>query len=56
MNFNVNNHEHFQTNSSVHSINTMKKHHVHRPTAKLSRFQNLFKPQSWKANKRGAED
>jgi hypothetical protein len=56
MNFNVNNHKHFQTNSSVHSINTMNKHHLHRPTAKLSCFQYLSKPKPWKTNKSGAED
>jgi hypothetical protein len=38
MNF-VNNQEKFQTNSSVHNINTRNKHHLHRPTANLSCFQ-----------------
>jgi IS1 family transposase len=38
MNF-VNNQENFQTNSSVHSINTRIKHHLHRPVANLSCFQ-----------------
>jgi IS1 family transposase len=35
----VNNQENFQTNSSVHSINTRNKHHLHRPIANLSCFQ-----------------
>jgi hypothetical protein len=39
MNFFVNNHENFQTNSSVDSINTRNKHHHHRPVANLSCFQ-----------------
>jgi IS1 family transposase len=39
MNFFVNNQENFQTNSSVHSINTRNKHHLLRPIAKLSCFQ-----------------
>jgi hypothetical protein len=39
MNFFVNNQENFQTNSSVCSINTRYKHHLHRPIANLSRFQ-----------------
>jgi hypothetical protein len=43
MNFFVNNQENFQTNSSMHSINTRNKHHLHRPTANLSCFQkNAF--------------
>jgi hypothetical protein len=29
----------FQTNSSVHNINTRNKHHLHRPVANLSCFQ-----------------
>jgi len=33
------NQEKFQTNSSVHSINTRNKHHLHRPVANLSCFQ-----------------
>jgi hypothetical protein len=33
-NFNINNQENFQTNSSIHNINTRKKHHLHRPNAK----------------------
>jgi hypothetical protein len=39
MNFVVNNQEHFQTNSAVHSVNTRNRDHLHRPTAKLSCFQ-----------------
>jgi IS1 family transposase len=37
--FFVNNQENFQTNSSVHRINTSNKHHLHRPVASLSCFQ-----------------
>jgi hypothetical protein len=33
------NQEKFQTNSSVHNINTRNKHHLHRPVANLSCFQ-----------------
>jgi IS1 family transposase len=39
MNFFVNNQEQFQTNASVHSINTRNKHHLHRPVANLSCLQ-----------------
>ena len=39
MNFILNNKEHFQTNSSIHSIDTSNKHHLHRPNANLSCFQ-----------------
>jgi hypothetical protein len=39
MNFIVNNQEHFQTNSAVHSINRTNKNQLHRPTAILSCFQ-----------------
>jgi hypothetical protein len=39
MNFNVNNPELSQTNSTVHSVNTRNKYHIHRPTANLSCFQ-----------------
>jgi hypothetical protein len=39
INFIVNNEENFQTNSSVHSINTMNKHHIHTPNANRSCFQ-----------------
>jgi hypothetical protein len=35
----LNNQEHFQTNSSIHSIDTSNKHHLHRPNANLSGFQ-----------------
>jgi hypothetical protein len=39
MNFILNNQENFQTNSSVHSIDTRNKHHLHRPNANQSCFQ-----------------
>jgi hypothetical protein len=39
MSFFIGNQEKFQTNSSVHNINTRNKHHLHRPVANLSRFQ-----------------
>ena len=39
MNFFINNWEIFQTNSSIHSINTRNKHHLHRPNANLSCIQ-----------------
>jgi hypothetical protein len=39
MNFVLNNQEHFQTNSAVHSVNTRDRDHFHRPTANLSCFQ-----------------
>ena len=38
-NFIINNHEIFQTHSSVHNINTRHKHHLHGPNANLSCFQ-----------------
>ena len=36
INFIMNYQEIFQKNSSVHSINTKNKHHLHRPNAKLA--------------------
>jgi hypothetical protein len=39
MSFFFGNQEKFQTNSSVHNINTRNKHHLHRPVANLSCFQ-----------------
>jgi hypothetical protein len=39
MNFVVNNEEHFQTNSAVHSVNTWNRDHLKRPFAILSCFQ-----------------
>jgi hypothetical protein len=39
MNFIVNNQEHFQTNSAIHSVNTRNKNQLHRPIANLSCFQ-----------------
>jgi len=39
LNFVISDQEIFQTNSSVHNINTRNKHHLHRPSANLSCFQ-----------------
>ena len=39
MSFLIGNQDKFLTNSSVHSINTRNKHHLHRPIANLSCFQ-----------------
>jgi hypothetical protein len=39
MSFFIQNQEKFQTNLSVHNINTRNKHHLHRPFASLSCFQ-----------------
>jgi hypothetical protein len=39
MNFVVNNQEHFEANSAIHSANTRNRDHLHRPTANLSCFQ-----------------
>ena len=39
MNFIISNLDNFQRNSSIHSINTRNKHHLHRPNANLSCFQ-----------------
>ena len=39
MSFIINNQKIFQTNSSMHNINTRKKHHFHRPNANLPCFQ-----------------
>jgi hypothetical protein len=39
MNSILNNEENFQTNSSIYSIDTRNKHHLHRPNANLSCFQ-----------------
>jgi hypothetical protein len=39
MNFILNNQEHFQTNSTTHSVNTRKRDYLHRPTANLSCYQ-----------------
>jgi IS1 family transposase len=41
MNFVVNNQQHFQTNSAIHSVNARNRNHLHRPTAKLSCFQKI---------------
>jgi hypothetical protein len=38
VNFIINNQEIFQTNSSIHNINTRNKHNLHRPNANLSCF------------------
>lgn len=40
MNFTVSNQENVQTSSSTHNINTSNKHHLHRPNANLSCYQN----------------
>ena len=37
--FIINIHEIFQTNSSIHNINTSNKHHLHRPSTNQSCFQ-----------------
>jgi hypothetical protein len=39
MTFIVSNYEHFQTDLSIHNINTRDKHHLCRPNANLSCFQ-----------------
>jgi hypothetical protein len=39
LNFIINNQEHFQINSVVHSVNTRNKNHLHRPVASLTGFQ-----------------
>jgi hypothetical protein len=39
MNFFVNNQEHFQTDSAIHSVNTRNRDHLHRATANISCFQ-----------------
>jgi hypothetical protein len=39
LNFIINNQEHFQANSAVHSVNTRNKHYLHRPMANLTGFQ-----------------
>jgi hypothetical protein len=39
MNFVVNNQEHFETNSGIHSVITKNRDHLHRPNANLSCFQ-----------------
>jgi hypothetical protein len=36
LNFIINNQEIFQTNSSIHNINTRNKHHLHSPNGNLS--------------------
>jgi hypothetical protein len=38
MNFVVNNQEHFQTNSAIHSVNARNKDHLYSPTANISCF------------------
>ena len=39
MNLIINNQESSLTNSSIHNINTMNKHNLHRPNANLSCFK-----------------
>jgi hypothetical protein len=41
MNFVVNNQEHFQIISAIHSVNIRNRDHLHRPTPNLSCFQKL---------------
>jgi hypothetical protein len=41
MNISINNQEFFETNSSIHKINTRNKHHLHRPNVNLSCVQKL---------------
>jgi hypothetical protein len=41
MNFFVNNQEHFQTNSAIHSVYARNRDHLHRPTANVSCFQKV---------------
>jgi hypothetical protein len=40
-NFIISNQENFQTNSSIHNINTWNKHHLHRPNANLSCLKRI---------------
>jgi len=42
MSFIIYNQEVFQTNSSIHNINTRNKHLLHRPNANLSCFQKKY--------------
>ena len=42
MHFIVSNQENFQTDSSIHNINTRNKHHLDRPNANLSCFQKQY--------------
>jgi hypothetical protein len=50
MNFIVNNHEHFQSNLAIHSVNTRNRNHLSRPTScqslMFSRKCILFKDQN----------
>jgi hypothetical protein len=39
--FAVNNKEHFQTNSAIHSVNTRNRNHLHRPVVSLSCFKKM---------------
>jgi len=48
MKFIFNNHEIFQTNSSISNINTSNRHHLHRPNANLPFF---FKQSTFYASK-----
>jgi hypothetical protein len=41
MNLVVNNQEHFQTNSAVHSVNTRNRDHLHWPIANLSYYAGI---------------
>jgi hypothetical protein len=42
MNFIINNQEIFQTNSTIHNINTINKHQLYRTNANLSSFQKCI--------------
>jgi hypothetical protein len=40
MNLNVNNQEHSETNSAIHSVKTRNKYQLHTPNVNFSYFQN----------------
>jgi len=42
MNFIITDQENFQTNSSMHNINTRNKHHLHSPNANPSCLQKKY--------------
>ena len=42
MNFIINNQENFQSNSSIHKINTRNKYHLHKPNANLTCFKKCI--------------
>ena len=47
INFIINNQENFQTNASLHNINTRNKHHLHRTNANLSCCQKRWLEIKW---------